>query len=180
MVSTSGGASVSSGVSTRGGQSEWRVTFDPPMTAFARRFDRFAEHITDATAVWEAIADSLEGEVRKAFQTEGSSTGTKWHPLSRGYATWKARHYPGRRILEATGALRKSYEQGGGGHIRKVSPRSMTWGSEVPYGRYHQAGSGRLPRRPILRLTGDVKDQWERIIHKFIIDSVRESARAAR
>lgn len=178
MVSTSG-ASTSSGVSTSGGQSTWTVTFDPPFTAFARRFDRFAEHIDDATAVWEQIAASLEDEVARGFDTEGSSTGTKWHPLSRGYATWKARHYPGRRILEATGDLRRSYEKGGGGHIRKLEPRSMVWGSEVPYGRFHQAGGSRLPRRPILRLTGQVKDQWERIIHKFIIDSVRESVRAA-
>lgn len=179
MVSTSGGASVSSGLSTSGGQSEWRVTFDPPFTAFARRFDRFAEHIGDATVVWEQIADSLEAEVEGAFDSEGASTGTRWHPLSRRYATWKARHYPGRRILEATGALRGSYKQGGDGHVREIRSRGLVWGSTVGYGRFHQAGGSRLPRRPILRLTSETKDRWERIIHGFIIDSVRESARAA-
>lgn len=168
------------GLATQGDKSQWRVTFDPDFRVFAVQFNRFAQDLEDAVAVWEAIADSLEDEVSRNFQTEGSSSGARWHPLSRRYAKWKAKVYPGRGILEATGALRESFEQGGAGHVREIRPKKFIWGSTIDYGQYHQTGGDALPRRPILRVTADTREQWQRIVHRHLVTHSRRLGRAGR
>ena len=166
------GSSVVTGSKT-GREMRFAVSFTPDTKEFVRRFDRFASDLTDNTEIWDAMADTLEDEVAKSFQTEGTHTGARWHPLSRRYAMVKARRFPGKRILEATGRLRQSFKRGGRDHVRSIRPRRMVWGSSVQYFSYHQEGTRRMPRRPILRLRSAQKDEWQRMIHDHLLERAR-------
>jgi len=79
-----------------------------------------------------------------------------WEAISPAYAAWKAKHYPGRGVLRASGALMQSLVGKGSGHVYKATKRAMEIGTGVtseggaPYPLYHQLGAGHNPvRKPI-------------------------------
>lgn len=61
-----------------------------------RGIARFADGVTDYRPIWPMIADEFYAEERAQFKSEGGEGGEKWAPLSKGYADWKAVHYPGK------------------------------------------------------------------------------------
>ena len=107
---------------------------------------RFGTDITDKTEFWrEYLAPLFFEDVQANFDQEGRlADGRKWRALSPGYARWKQRHYPGRKILELTGRLRRSlrwnrgsFSRGGRGNVGaggvyRPSPSAVELGTTVP------------------------------------------------
>lgn len=149
------------------------VRVHPGGEVFARRFTRFVSELTDLSDLWELMARDLEATVADAFRTEGASGGSAWQPLSPRYAAWKSKRYPGRGILERTRALMESFRKGRAGHMLRIAPRTLVWGSSVDYGRYHQSGTRTMPARPIIRLTTATKQDWTRSVHAFLLERAR-------
>lgn len=135
---------------------------------FHRRFTRFISDLTDLSPVLSDIADVLDQSAEAAFASSGSSSGGRWAPLSSRYAMWKAKRYPGQPILVATGALRASM-----GNVREVSPRRLVWGTDDRKARYHQAGTSKMPARPIIRLTSKERRDMTRLVHAYLLESAR-------
>jgi len=117
--------------------------------------------IEDLTPVFNFLHEVWIGQVREQFETEGQHfLGEKWEPLSPAYAAWKEKNYPNMPILQRTRRLIRSLtEESHPEHIAEIGPDSAVFGTEVPYGRYHQAGSERLPRRQVLA----VRDAMRRV-----------------
>lgn len=136
-----------------------------------RTLDRFAEHTEDATPAWEAIANRFAHVERRQFATEGKHGSGGWAPLSPKYAAWKARHYPGKPILQREGDLVRSLTRRPFG-IERIEPQQAWLGSDVPYGAYHQNGAGRLPRRRPIELTEAERRLWVKILQRFIVTGV--------
>lgn len=120
---------------------------------------RFGAAVHDFTGFWrDVLAPFFFEQVQRAFDTEGAATGSRWARLSPAYATWKRRHFPGRKILERSGRLRRSlrwntgrFSVGGRGNvgpegIYRPFPDALEVGTSVPYGIYHQQGA-RAPQR---------------------------------
>ena len=79
------------------------------------------------------------------FRNEGATRRTEaWRPREghRGRRRWGAN-----RLLQDTGRLRRSYVSS---PVVQVSPRTMRIGSNVPYARYHEHGTSRIPARPVV------------------------------
>jgi phage gpG-like protein len=93
--------------------------------------------------IWPGIRrDAIRPWLRKQFALEGAQGAHgRWQALSPGYAARKAKLYPGKKILEATGALKDDLlsEMNEG----ETSPRMMLYGTKIPYGIYHQTGTKR-------------------------------------
>ena len=53
-------------------------------------------------------------------------------------------------VLLATGKLRDSITKAGGNNITVVTPKSLTVGTHVRYGIFHQAGTKHMPKREFL------------------------------
>lgn len=105
---------------------------------------------SDLTRYWPAVIDEVHAIEEEAFDSEGSSTaGGRWANLTPAYAARKARLFPGKRILEAEGALRDSLTGGPGGRVT-MRPMSLLIESTVPYGSFHQEGDGLIRRAPWL------------------------------
>lgn len=86
------------------------------------------------------------------FDTEGG--GDHWQRLSVTYAAWKARHFPGRRVLEREGLLKESLTRRGGRfQVRRLSGRELVIGTRHPAALFHQQGARRMPKRQIINLT---------------------------
>jgi hypothetical protein len=73
----------------------------------ARTFELADELSRDMREPLGELMDRILDSVEAQFDTEGAAAaGQKWKALSDGYGKWKAVHYPGRPILEATGRMR--------------------------------------------------------------------------
>ncbi len=145
------------------------IRSDPAGEIINRRFTRFVSSLTDLEPLIRQIVDTLEQRFAKAFATEGASSGSMWAPLSAGYRAWKLRAYPGRGILVRTGRLRGSLTSGGGGGIRVITPRRGEIGTAVPYARYHQSGTSRMPARPVIRLSPADREEITRVVHRYLV-----------
>lgn len=98
-------------------------------------------------------------QVTKAYTTEGASTGRAWERLSPGYAKWKRRHFPGRKILVLTRDTRERFTQPtNAAHIREFkTPFTYIFGALSEKQWRHETGTGtgrqRLPVRSVLTKT---------------------------
>lgn len=140
-------------------------------TQIDRTLARFAENASDASRLWDALANRFALVERRQFDSEGTYGSGGWQALSPRYAAWKARHYPGKPILERTGDLRDSLTRRPFG-IEVITPKSMTVGSGIDYGRFHQAGGGTLPQRRPVELPESERRNWIRLIQRFIVTGV--------
>ena len=137
-------------------------------TQIDRTLARFHENVTDARPLWEELADKFARAEVRQFNSEGGYGSGGWPALSPRYAAWKAHHYPGKPILEREGALRKSLTKRPFG-VEVIEPGFMVVGSGIDYGKYHQAGAGRLPRRRPVELPESTRRSWIRLIQRFIV-----------
>jgi len=113
------------------------------LDALGARLAAPAELLAPALPV---VAAALE----RNFAEEGRPV--RWAPLAPRYAAWKARRFgAGLRILERTGALRRSIST-------RVEGNAIVASTDVPYAAFHQFGTRRLPARPFLVLTDADKE----------------------
>lgn len=143
-------------------------------TQVDRTLERF-EAAADMRPAWEALADRFAFVERRQFATEGAYASGGWAPLSPAYAAWKARHYPGQPILRRTDDLFESltvrpFDEHGG--IEVIEPSHMMLGSAVRYGRFHQHGTRRMPRRRPVELTEAERREWVRIVQRYLVTGV--------
>lgn len=146
----------------------FRITFDfSGDVQLDRTLARVGANVEDATPAWEKIADRFAAFESRQFASEGRAGSGGWAPLSPRYAAWKAKRFPGQPILVATGELRQSLTQRPFG-IEEITPQSLTMGSGVEYGAYHQRGDG-VPQRKPIDLPESERREWVRILQQHIM-----------
>lgn len=137
-------------------------------TQIDRTLTRFADNVTDAVPLWDSLANRFAMVEARQFGSEGGYGSGGWPALSPAYATWKARNYPGKPILQRTGELIESLTRRPFG-VEVIEPTHMALGSGVAHGAYHQAGGGNLPRRRPVELPESERRTWVRLIQRFIV-----------
>lgn len=132
-----------------------------------RTLARVADDITDARPLWDKLANDF-GRIESAqFASQGAYSGG-WPALSPRYAAWKSRHYPGKPILQRTGALHRDLTARPYG-VERITGESMTVGTDLPYARYHQTGGGSLPRRRPVEFDEATRRRWVGIIQRYVM-----------
>lgn len=129
-------------------------------TIVKRSLLRFAEDLENPRPGLEAVADLLRHDVEEQFDTEGGHASGGWQALSDKRVEEKARLGLDPRILRASGALMESLTRKfDSRHIERLSGASLTFGSNVLYGVYHQSSLPRtvIPFRPPIALTEEDK-----------------------
>lgn len=122
------------------------IEFDPPLDDLARGIDGWAAALDDFDPVLERAQILFQKQMQVHFNSEGRATGRPWRPLTRAWALRKARSYPGRPMLVASGALRASLVSGGPGFLANVGTGRATFGTTVSYAD-DVAAEGRDPVR---------------------------------
>ncbi len=137
-----------------------------------RGIGRFADGVSDYRPIWPVIEDDFYAEEKAQFASEGAEGGERWQELSLEYAGWKEAHYPGQPIMQRTGDLERSLTSGNDPNAVKIEERkTLTLGSRVPYGIYHQSLDPRsvLPRRPLIQLTNAFKAGTMRNLQAYLV-----------
>jgi phage gpG-like protein len=132
-----------------------------------RSLIRISDRLGDLRPGLEDIADLIAEDLAKRFVSQNSPSLGRWPPLTPAYRRWKQKHYPGRRILTLTGALKKDYTQRPFGY-EKFTPHTFSMGSHLPYAAAHQDGLGHMPRRPV-ELSDDAKRQMTKLMQRFVL-----------
>lgn len=147
--------------------------------------------LTDLRPFWPLLVPTFIRWMAEQFDTEGDWGGEHWAPLSENYLSWKAQHYPGRPILQATSDLRQAASR----PRRHATPEffeliiddsSYTHGRGTPrsVGPYHQFGGGsieiggqegRPPRRPLIPeiLPVEAQADIDRLAEGYVTDLAR-------
>ncbi len=159
----------------RAGSFQFRFSIDGIDVASVR-LSRWAASLGDLRRFWrEYVAPKLWRDVEGNLESEGGGVGG-WVPLSPRYAAWKARRYPGKRILEREGRLFRSLVIANDGAtvgpegVLEMNAQAMIYGTTVPYARYHQRGGskpGRPPARRFLFMPPGSSETFGRMLHAF-------------
>jgi phage gpG-like protein len=103
----------------------------------------------------ETLAPLFYRFEKEAFDSEGATSGAgRWAELRPGYAMQKAKRYPGRLILDATGDLRRSLTTPNArGSRLQITEQEVSIGTDIPYAGYHMTGTSNMAARPPVALT---------------------------
>ncbi len=118
--------------------------------------------IRDWRVVWPRVASGLSRMVADQFAQEGArGPQGPWKPLAvkgqegpsgpykTDYAKRKQRQSPGSSILQATGALLRSFLPESGNTVNESWPMKLRWGTSLPYAAYLHRGTRKMYARPI-------------------------------
>ena len=132
-------------------------------------FRGLVARLRDLRPAWNRVREDFWLLEREQFETEGKyAPGGHWQALSPRYAAWKAQHYPGTKILELTGRLKRSMTSQTSDTIWETAPDRMKIGTAVPYAAVHQTG-GRVPERPFLVVPPERVRGWAVLIGLYLL-----------
>jgi phage gpG-like protein len=138
-----------------------------------RGISRFADGLADYAPLWPIIEGDFYSLEERQFATTGAEGGDAWQDLSAAYEAWKTVHYPGKPILERSGALVRSLTDPNDPQTVRIEERkTLTLGTRVPYAIYHQsiAPRKRLPRRPEIMLTEAFKRTVMHHVQVYLVE----------
>lgn len=137
-----------------------------------RRLDGLENRITDLTPAWPAVLRVFREITRKAFATEGASTGSPWAQLKPSTVKQREREgFSGRHpILARTHTLERALTTEGGASVVVELPQYFAVAVDLDYFKYHQSTKARtkLPRRAPINFTQDDKTQLLHPIRLYV------------
>jgi phage gpG-like protein len=130
----------------------------------SRGFDFVGKELSNLTQPLTKARDLLLKTFKENMDKEGGIFG-QWAPLSPRYAEQKAEKYPGTKILERTGLMRRSFKT-------LVSSTSATLWNPTTYFAFHQSNKARrrLPRRLMMK----IDDARRKEILRFFTEYLNE------
>jgi len=113
--------------------------------------ETIAQRLARAEELLASAASVVAAAVERNFDEEGRPF--HWAPLSSRSAAYKARRFgAGLRILERSGALRRSI-------TTRLEAGALVASTDASYAAFHQYGTRRHPARPFLALTERDKEE---------------------
>ncbi len=129
----------------------------------SRKLEIMAGKIKDWTPAFKEAAYTLKKVFQDdVFESEGGAIQESWSPLKKAYALQKAKKYPGKGLLQATGKMRNSF-------MTLWRPdMAQVWNSST-YFKYHQSNQPRskLPRRVMMKLGHEQRTLVVKIFHTY-------------
>ena len=133
----------------------------------AQKLDGVRERLYgDLTPVWEYAHAAFMLEEEAEFKTQGAHFGQVWEPLSAAYAKRKPQPPPPYGILYRHGRLLNSLVQKDHpDHVMEMGRDYAVFGTRVPYGKWHQQGTDRLPQRSFVK----VRETFRKLMVRALI-----------
>lgn len=145
----------------------------------SRGFAAASAALDDARPAFHEMVDLLVDWERRQFDSQGAYASGGWSPLAPSTVAAKAALGYDPRILHRTGRLRESLAvRGGAGQEVQIHPQWMVFRSTVPYGVYHQQGTGNLPVRKPFELREADRRAIMRPLQKLVVDGWHNGGRA--
>lgn len=130
-----------------------------------RQLVRFGEHAGDARPALRSIASFMRLTELQRFDRQGPG----WARLKPATVERKVRAGLDPRILRATEEMRQSLVGRGTGHVEEVTAASLRFGTTVPYAKFHQTGTSRMPQRRVVDFTEAQKREITKRLQRWIV-----------
>jgi phage gpG-like protein len=134
----------------------------PDAELVSRRLRRYAQGIEDARPAFELMVRVMRQSEQAVFDTEGGAIGRHWP------AAAEPDRKQDSRLLVATGALMRSLTGQTGDSNVQITAKRLTYGTTVPYGRFHEYG-GRVPARPFIGLSQTAARDLINVMHDYSV-----------
>lgn len=142
-------------------------------------FERAGAELTDlGRNVFPLLTPVFEAAEKRQFDAQGAGpVAGSWNPLSEAYAAWKAKKYPGRPILQRTGALLEALTVASSPFAaRDFNASTFLFGTAgVEYASFHQLGTSKMPARPPFDFDPAFEDELQLATRKGINAAIRDS-----
>lgn len=152
---------------------------DDTLERMTLAFERAGSELQDfGTHVFPKMVPVFEEELGEQFAAEGRGPNAgSWAALSPAYEAWKGEHYPGKGILERTGAMRDALTSSSASHaLRDFSSTEFNFGTAgLEYPSFHQSGTSRMVDRPPFDFTAS----FEHELQRAGLEGAREAIHAA-
>lgn len=119
---------------------------------------RITGRIKDVIKPLSVFAKKKANDIQKQFYSNSDPDGNKWAPLSPVTIARKKQNKD--KILTEYTPLRKSVRV-------NVLQEGLQLTAGVPYAKYHQQGTSKMPQRVILKITDSDKVRIGRLIRQF-------------
>ena len=134
---------------------------------FRKALDGAIKEVGNLRFAMGEISRDIYKNTRKNFILKSSG---KYPPLSPKYAAYKKKKKPGAPILVYSGRLRDSVlGPDTPDSILSIGETSLVQGTKVPYARYVQEGTSKMPVRKYLFIDDAQAGRIERIIMDYVI-----------
>lgn len=134
-----------------------------------RELLRFSDRAGDASPAFRRIAHEMRDQIGRQFASQGAVGSGGWAPLKPSTLAKKAAEGLSPNILQATGALMESLTSVGAGNREVVTRDSLIFGSSIPYGRYHQSGTSRMPKRRPIEFSETDRRGFMRTLQRYVV-----------
>jgi phage gpG-like protein len=131
----------------------------------AAQLQRFAARVGDPHPALERMRALLARGEQEVWGTQGAAIGFHWA------APAEAERKSDPALLVATGALRSSLTSEGAGE--RATEVELRFGTDVPYARFHQFGTGKMPARPILGIPSEVDQGVGDVLASMLAEAER-------
>lgn len=121
--------------------------------ALTRYFAGFVKRANDFGPVFRWMRKELREAFTENFLSGGGLVG-RWAPLDAEYGAWKAAHYGPLPKLVLSGSLFRAVRSLRG-PLTHIGPKSADFGVSHPIAKFHQYGTYKMPRRPIVFVPRD-------------------------
>lgn len=135
-----------------------------------RELLRHAEVALDATPAFKAVAEKMQEDIKKNFESEGATMAGGWAALKPSTIAFKQAKGIDKGILQETGALMRSLTEEGEGMNLEIDPSGLKMESEVPYGIFHQKGTKNMVQRRVVDFTTVQRREYSKIIQRFLVE----------
>lgn len=133
-----------------------------------KRLKRTADGILDLRApLKEATTYLKRYYAGVSFASRGSVFGERWPRLNPAYEVQKLKKWGSRPMLVASGKMQAGFDD-------EVKLQSARVFNPVPYFKYHQTGTNRMPKRAMI----GVNDTIEREVNRIVNDAIRRDIQA--
>lgn len=141
-------------------------------TQLQRVLMRFSARTLNAIPVFVQLMKAIESQVEEQFDSEGARGSGGWDELAPATIEFKRRNGYPLEILHRTLTLRNSLTKTmAPGAIRRIDKQSMTFGSSVKYGIFHQKGAPKanLPQRRPVEFTESDRQDYATMIQRYVV-----------
>lgn len=164
------GIKVEYGIGTGQGE-ESLQSFQIAMERFGQNIENFGEF------VFPRVLKLFERTVDGQFEARGRGpVKGLWPPLTANYAHWKEIAFPGKPLLELTGAMREGLTKSESAFAsREVGKTTLGFGTKaVPYASFHQTGTKTgLKVRPPFDFPSEFDNELQTEMQLGVVDAAR-------
>lgn len=127
------------------------------------------ERANDLRPAFRKVRDILHRNATRQFDSAGVYGSGGWSPLAASTIRQKQLLGLDNGILQRTYRLRDSLTGDNADRIERINRKSMAYGTQVAYARYHQSGTSKMPRRRMVETTKGDRKQITRAIYERLM-----------